>query len=148
VRGGRVATAAVAVVLQGLVFAGSALACSCAPASPAESLAAADAAIVGRLLAVDPRGPARAAYRYAVLRVYRGRDLIERGSVLEVLSSRSSAACGLPDRVGGRFGLFLGRERRLWLGSLCGVTLPRRLRAAAQQGRRDAPRASAPSCAS
>lgn len=132
-RGGRVAIAAVAVVLQALVLAGSALACSCAPISPGEALARSDAAIVGRLLAVEPRGPARAEYRYDVLRVYRGRKAIAPGSVLAVLSSRTSAACGLPDRVGGRFGLFLGREGRRWFGSLCSVILPRRLHAAAQR---------------
>jgi hypothetical protein len=134
-------------VVGALVLAGNAHACSCAPATPAESLADSDAAIVARLLAVDPRGPGRAEYRYDVLRVYRGRRAIEPGSVLEVLSSRGSAACGLPERVGGRFGLFLGRESRRWVGSLCGVVLPRRLHAAAQ--RASAGRAAAgPSCAS
>jgi Tissue inhibitor of metalloproteinase len=133
VRGGRVAIAAVAVVLAGLVFAGSALACSCAPAAPAESLAESDAAIVGRLLAVESHGPARAKYRYEVLRVYRGRDAIEPGSTLKVLSPRSSAACGLPDRVGHRFGLFLLRSGGRWASGLCGVISPRRLWAAAQK---------------
>jgi len=119
-------------VLLGLVSTGSALACSCAPATPAEALAESDAALVGRLLSVDSRGPSRARYRYEVLRVYRGRDAIERGSTLSVLSSKSSAACGLPDRLGGRIGLFLTEERGRWAGGLCGVISPRRLRAAAE----------------
>jgi hypothetical protein len=135
-------------VLQALVLAGSALACSCAPAAPAESLLRSDAAIVGRLLAVDPHGPARAEYRYEVLRVYRGRKAIAPASVLKVLSSRGSAACGLPDRVGSHFGLFLVRDRRGWAGSLCGVVLPRRLRAAAQRVRDRASHTAAASCAS
>lgn len=146
-RGGRVAIAAVAVVLQALVLAGGAQACSCAPTTPAESLARADAAIVGRLVAVEPRGPGRAEYRYEVLRVYRGQKAIGRRSTLKVLGSRGSAACGLPTRIGGNFGLFLGRERRHWIGSLCGVILPRRLHAAAQRARRGDDGASA-SCAS
>ncbi|HEU4393063.1 MAG TPA: hypothetical protein VFR04_05430 [Solirubrobacterales bacterium] len=132
-RGGRVAIAAVAVVLLGLVFAGSASACSCAPAAPAESLAESDAAIVGRLLSVESHGPARSEYRYEVVRVYRGADAIERGSTLAVLSPKGSAACALPDGVGRRFGLFLLRGGGRWVSGLCGVISPRRLWAAAQK---------------
>jgi hypothetical protein len=134
VRRGRLSIAAIAVVLLGLVFAGSALACSCVRSTPAESLMRSDAAIVGRLLGVEQRGPGRAAFRYEVLRVFRGRDAIERGSTLRVLGSRGSAACGLPERVGARFGLFLLDHRGRWSGSLCGVISPRRLRIAAQGG--------------
>jgi hypothetical protein len=133
VRGGRVAIAAVAVALLDLIFAGGALACSCAPATPSESLAESDAAVVGRLLTVEPRGAARAEYRYRVLHVYRGRDAIERGSTLKVLSPRSSAACGLPDGIGRHFGLFLRGERGRWTSGLCGVISPRRLWAAARK---------------
>ncbi len=132
-RGGRVAIAAVSVVLLGLVFAGSALACSCAPTTPAESLSRSDAAVSGRLLAVEPQGANRSEYRYEVLRVYRGREQIEAGAVLKVISPRGSAACALPDRVGHHYGLFLlGREGR-WTGGLCGVVSPRRLWAAARK---------------
>ena len=132
-RGGRVAIAAVVAALLGLVFAGSALACSCLRSTPAESLARSDAAIVGQLLAVESRGPGRAAYRYRVLRVFRGHDAIERGSALRVLGSRGGAACGLPETVGARFGLFLSAYRGRWTGSLCGVVSPRQLRIAAQK---------------
>ncbi len=134
-RGGRVAIAAVSAVLLGLIFAGSALACSCAPVSPVQSLAESDAAVVGRLLSVAPHGATRAEYRYRVLRVYRGREAIERGSTLKVLSPRSSAACGLPDGIGRHFGLFLLGEHGRWSSGLCGVISPRRLRAAAQKPR-------------
>jgi tissue inhibitor of metalloproteinase len=132
VRGGRVFIAAVSVVLPGLVCAGSALACSCSPAAPAESLARSDAAIVGRLIGVAPDGPTRARYRYEVLRVYRGRDKIRRGSILTVLSSRSSAACALPTRVHRNYGLFLLGDGGRWASGLCGVLSPRRLWLAAQ----------------
>jgi len=132
VRGGRVAIAAASVALLGLVGAGSALACSCSPTPPAQSLARSDAAIAGRLIGVEPQGPSRARYRYRVLHVYRGGDQIERGSILTVLSARSSAACALPTRVGRNYGLFLLGERGRWASGLCGVISPRRLRAAAQ----------------
>jgi hypothetical protein len=147
VRRGRVSIAAVAVVLLGLVFAGSALACSCVPASPAESLARADAAIVGRLLAVEPRGAARAEYRYEALAVYRGREAIEPRSVVKVLGARGSAACGLPERIGARSGLFLARSRGRWSGSLCGLVSPRRLRAAARGPAASAAGSTAAGCA-
>ncbi len=131
-RRGRIAIAGVVVVLLSLIGAGGALACSCMDSTPAESLARADAAIVGRLLAVEPRGPGRAVYRYDVLRVYRGHDAIEPRSTLKVMSSRGSAACGLPERVGSHTGLFLLGRRGHWTGSLCGLIAPRRLRIAAE----------------
>jgi hypothetical protein len=120
-------------VLLGLVFAGSAFACSCAPSTPSESLAAADAAITGRLLGVEPHGATRAEYRYEVLRVYRGRDVIARGTTLSVVSPRGSAACALPDRVGRSYGLFLLGDGERWASGLCGVVSPRHLWSAAQK---------------
>lgn len=147
-RRGRFSIAAVAVVLLGLAFAGSALACSCVRSTPAESLAGSDAAIVGRLLGVEPQGPGRAIYRYEVLQVHRGRKAIERGSTLRVLGSRGSAACGLPERPGDRFGLFLFRDRGRWTGSLCGVISPGRLRAAATKSGPGRARSSGDRCTS
>jgi hypothetical protein len=120
-------------VLFGLVSAGSALACSCAPATPAESLVSSDAAVAARLLAVTPRGTTRAEYRYEVLQVYRGREKIDPGAILRVMSPRGSAACALPDGIGRHFGLFLLGDGRRWVGGLCGVVSPRRLRAAARK---------------
>jgi len=132
VRGGHVVIVAVLVLLVGLYGADAAFACSCAPTPPREALARADAAIVGRLLKVEPRGTARAAYRYRVLRVYRGGEAIERGSVATVLSGRDSAACALPTRIGRRYGLLLLGESGRWASGLCGVLSPKRLWAAAQ----------------
>jgi hypothetical protein len=133
VRGGRVAIAAVSVVLLGLVGASSALACSCAHSSPAQALAGSDAAISARLLSVQPHGATRAEYRYEVLHVYRGREAIEPGTTLEVMSPRGPAACALPDGIGHNFGLFLLGDGGRWLGGLCGVVSPRRLWAAARK---------------
>jgi len=133
VRGGRVFIAIFSVVLLGLVGAGSALACSCAPTAPAESLARSDAAVTARLLSVEPHGAARAVYRYRVLHVYRGREAIVPGSTLRVMSPRGSAACALPDRVDHSYGLFLLGSGGRWAGGLCGVIAPRRLWAAARK---------------
>ena len=148
-RGGRVAIAAVSVVLLGLAFAGSALACSCAPSAPVESLAGSDAAIAARLVSVEPHGATRAEYRYEVLHVYRGQDAIEPGATLKVMSRRGSAACALPEGIGHNYGLFLLGDGRRWVGGLCGVVSPRRLWAAARKpGGGHATGAVAASCAS
>jgi hypothetical protein len=128
VRGGRVAIAILSAALPGLVFAGSAAGCTCAPVSPAQALSSADAAIVGRLIAIEPKGPARAAYRYRVLRVYRGREEIEPGSTISVLSGVDSAGCALPNRLQRRYGLFLtGNGGGRWASGLCAVIAPPRL---------------------
>lgn len=131
VHGRHVAIAVVSVLLAGMCFAGEAVACSCAPTPPRQALARADAAIVGRLLAVAPRGPSRAAYRYRVIRVYRG-EAIDSGSVATVLSGRDSSACALPTRIGHRYGLFLLGEGGRWASGLCGVVSPRRMWEAAR----------------
>lgn len=149
-RGGRVAIAVVAAGLLGLVFAGSALACSCVRSTPAESLARSDAAIVGRLLAVEPVGTAPAGagegrFEYRILRVYRGATL-RRGAILTLRSSLSGAACGLPRAIGRRYGLFLGRAGGGWQASLCSVVAPERLRAAARNAGARSPAAQAPLC--
>lgn len=148
-RGGRVTSVAAVAVFLCLVFAGSASACSCARQAPAASLASADAAVTGRLLSVDPLSVTRAAYRYRVLRVYRGRQRIEPGSVLTVLSPRGSAACGLPERAGHAYGLFLLGDGRRWASGLCGVISPRQLWSAARNpGGEGGAGASSFSCAS
>jgi hypothetical protein len=127
-----VASVAVVFALAGWVYASGALACSCAPTSPARLLAESDAAISGRLLAVEPRGATRSEYRYEVVRVYRGRAAIPPGSTLAVLSPRGAGACALPDRLGRRYGLFLLGHRGRWSSGRCGVVSPRRLGVAAQ----------------
>ncbi len=124
--------AGVFVALLGLIFAGSAQACSCARSTPTASMAEADAAIVGRLIAVVPRGDSFADYRYRVRRVYRGGGKIARGKIVTVHSSRSSAACALPSRVGLVYGLFLAREKARWVSGLCGVVSPHDLWAASK----------------
>jgi hypothetical protein len=120
------------VALAGLALASGAVACSCAPQAPAQSLREADAALVGRLVAVRQRGRLHADYRYEVQRVYRGGGLIEAGQMLTVRSARRAAACALPRRLDHRYGLFLARDHGHWLGGICGVVEPRRLWYAAQ----------------
>lgn len=145
-RARRLALAAAIVVLGALLFgSGSAQACSCIERSPSEALREADAAIVGELRAVVPRSPRVADYRFWVQRVYKRGRGIGRGVVISVRSARDSAACGLPQREGRRYGLLLdevhveprmgakgdARDRGGWAGGLCGVVAPRKLRLAA-----------------
>lgn len=131
-----------------LVFAGSAAACSCAPQAPGELLRESDAAIVGRLVEVLPHGRLHADYRYEVLRVYRGRDEIERGQMLTVRSARRAAACAPPRRLDRRYGLFLVRDRGRWFGGICSVIAPRRLWQAARDQAGVSGSAGSPACAS
>ncbi len=149
-RRGRLAIAVVPVALLGLLGAESALACSCAPASPRESLAGSDAAIVGRLLGVKRLGPARAEYRYRVVRVYRGAGEIRGGTVAKVRSGGDSASCALPSVTGRNYGLFLIGAGDRWAGGICGVVSPRRLWAAAKgpEGAAEVSTSPGPSCAS
>jgi hypothetical protein len=120
----RLSVAAIVVVLGALVFAGGAQACSCARMGAREAMRQADAAIVGRLVKVIPRGVLRADYRYRVRRVYKPGPGIRRGRTISVRSARDSAACGLPAKIGRRYGLFLTRDEGLWTGGLCGVRRP------------------------
>jgi Tissue inhibitor of metalloproteinase len=129
----RLAVVTALVVLGALGFSVSAQACSCAPLSPRESLRQSDAAIVGRLVEVRPRGRLHAEYRYEVQRVYRGPSTIEPGQMLGVQSARRAAACALPRRLGHRYGLFLARADGRWFSGICGVIEPRRLWHAAQR---------------
>jgi hypothetical protein len=127
-------TRALVSVLAVLMFVPAcAQACSCAPQPPADSLRESDAAIVGRLIRVLPRGRFHADYRYEVLGVYRGHGSIEPGQMLTVRSARRVAACALPRRIGHRYGLFLLHRYDHWSGGICGVISPRRLQRAAQR---------------
>jgi hypothetical protein len=124
--------ASVLVALAMLVAADSAGACSCAPQAPAESLREADAAVTARLVAVLPHGTGQALYRYEVRHAYKGAEKLEAGQMLGVHSSRRSAACALPRRVGRAYGLFLLSRHSRWFGSICRVVSPARMQRAAQ----------------
>lgn len=109
-----------------------ALACSCAPQAPAESLREADAAITARLVAVLPHGTNQALYRYEVRHVYKGAEKIGAGRMLDVHSARRSAACSLPRRIGRVYGLFLLSRHSRWFGGICRVVSPKRMRRTTQ----------------
>jgi len=126
------ARGAIAGALAVFVLSGNAAACSCAPQSPVESLGEADAAIVGRLVAVTPHGATQAIYRYEVRHAYKGVEKIEAEAMLNVRSARRSAACGLPRRLGRSYGLFLLSRHGRWFGSICRVVSPKRMRRTAQ----------------
>jgi hypothetical protein len=121
-----------AVVLGAFAGAAGAMACSCAPQPPAESLREADGAVVARLVKVLPHGPLHAVFRYEVRHVYKGDGLPAAGKMLDVHGARRAAACALPRRTDRSYGLFLSHRHRRWFGGICGVIAPQRLRAAAQ----------------
>jgi hypothetical protein len=113
--------------------------------APGEALQRADAAVVGELVDVVPRGPLRADYHYRVQSVYKQGPGIRRGATISVRSASQSAACGLPSRTGRSYGLLLdappvvyprdakgGADGGRWSGGLCGVVAPRTLRSAAR----------------
>jgi hypothetical protein len=132
--------ASVLVALAMLVAADGAQACSCAPQAPAESLREADAAVTARLVAVLAHGPSQALYRYEVRHAYKGAKKIEAGQMLEVHSSRRSAACALPRRIGRVYGIFLLSRHSRWFGSICRVVSPKRMRRVAQSQSADSAR--------
>lgn len=101
--------------------------------APGEAMRESDGAIVGRLVEIVPRGALQADYRYEVVRVYRGKRMIERGQMLSVRSARRAAACALPRRMERRYGLFLTRADGRWRAGICSVISPRRLWTAAQR---------------
>lgn len=143
--GARRLLAAAIVGLGLLVSTGSAQACSCAPMAAGRALRQADAAFVGTLLKVVPRGRSQADYRYSVQRVYKAGGRLRRGGTVMVRSARSGSACGLPSGIGRRYGLLLearhvspaiggkgdARGVRRWRGGICGVLAPKVLGAAA-----------------
>ena len=131
----------VLVALAMLAAAGEAMACSCAPQAPAESLREADAAVTARLVAVLPHGPSQALYRYELRRVYKGAEKLEAGRMLDVHSSRRSAACALPRRIGRVYGLFLLTRHSRWFGGICRVISPKRMRRVAGNQAADSARA-------
>jgi hypothetical protein len=128
---------AAVVVLGALVFAASAQACSCARTPLAGAMGEADAAIVGSLVEVVPRGGPQADFRYRMHRVYKSGEGLRRGAVVSVRATTSSAACGLPAQIGRSYGLLLTRAEGRWRGALCGVVNPDQL---------DARRGASPSC--
>ncbi len=96
------------------------------------------AAIIGRLIEVRPLGPPdaslapRADFRYRVERVYKGKRGLRRGRVVTVRSWRHESTCGLPGRIGRRYGLLLHRRgtHPPWRAGLGDAVSPRELRAA------------------
>lgn len=122
-----------AIALIALLGAESAFACSCVPPDANKLLPRSDAAVVGRLVAVTPRGQA-ADYKYRVRLVVKGSGRIHRGQLLTVRAAQDSAACGLPPGLGRSYGLFLNRAAGRWSSSLCQVVSPGKMREAGHSG--------------
>jgi len=135
----RVLIAGAIAAVAALAFASSASACSCIPLT-SKSVKKADAAAVMELEAVDETGGdsiGRADFTYTVRKVYEGRRL-EPGDTVTIASSTSSAACGLDDRIGRRYGMVLARSKKgEWSSNACWQTTPNQLRRLAESaGRR------------
>jgi hypothetical protein len=115
----------------GLIGAESAMACTCAAQRVDEQLAAADAALVGRLVDVDRVRSGGVKLEYRVNRVFKGAPGLKKGESLTLRSPGTTAACGLPRKKDKRYGLLLDRRRKRLTANLCSVVSPKRLRRAA-----------------
>jgi hypothetical protein len=126
-------------IVAGLVVVGAtpALACSCAPSSPAEVAERSDAAFVGTYLGrTEPAqtGPylstsTEVVNHFSVERVVKGGPI---AGTVDVLAALSSASCGLEFGVGQRAGLGLTRDGAGWHSNLCNQAEPDALLALAQ----------------
>ncbi len=116
-----------AALAAGLVLAGAALACSCAPVDARDALERSDGAIVGTLTERVVDGE-EAVHTFQVETAVKGAI----GATVNVRSHRDGATCGLEIPVGGRVGLFLTRDGAEWRASLCDQVDPDELLAAAQ----------------
>ena len=116
-----------------LAFASSASACSCAPLS-SKTVKKADAAAVLQLDSVDEtgggsyeEGSGKADFNYTVRKVYEGKRL-DSGDTVTIASNTSSAACGLDDREGRKYGMVLKRGKSgTWTSNACWQTTPKEL---------------------
>jgi hypothetical protein len=119
------------VVLGALLFSSGAQACSCIERTPRQALREADAAVVARLVKVQPANGYSAQYHYLVRRAYKGGKRIQAGKTVSVRSGVDGASCGFPVDEDRWYGLFLYRSGNRWTGGLCGIVAPRQLSAAA-----------------
>lgn len=122
-----------AVALAGLALLaapGSAQACSCIAIAPESRFQLSDGAVIAKLVAVEPRGRL-ADFRYRIKEAFKAKRRLRAGELLTIRSAGDSAACGLPEQVGRRYGLFLRRSGGRWNASLCDVVSPQTMREAA-----------------
>ncbi len=110
-------------------------ACTCAPLNARQTLAEADGAFVGELVArKDPVmpglvvGPGTSVFTFRVTRPVKG----DVGQFVQVESASDGAACGLEVTQGDRVGLFLTNEQNRWTSNLCHQVEPRALQRAAK----------------
>jgi hypothetical protein len=129
----RLVTAAISIALVLGVGVDAAGACSCFAEPPSEKLSAADGAFNGRLLEVTPDGEFKAVFRYRIGQVFKGRKRLHRGRTVRVLSGSNDGVCGLPQKTGKVYGLFVFRDHGQWSGNSCNVVSPAKLRRAARK---------------
>lgn len=87
--------------------------------------------MIGRLIERVSVNEQTVELRYRVGRVFRGRRLIEPGSVIRIRTAAQGSVCGIETPEGRRDGLFLDRRGGRWEGNLCATTSPRKMRRAA-----------------
>ena len=117
------------------IAAGAAHACSCVEDPDAkETLRGYDAAATMRLIDVKNEDPnnGSADLVYKITRVYKNKNLRE-GERFVIRDNPQGSACGLPTRVGERYGLRLNRTRDGLRSDLCSLLSPRELRRAAER---------------
>jgi hypothetical protein len=96
-------------------------ACSCVPVNARQTLAEADGAFVGELVARKDSmgfpmgGSDTSVFTFRVTESFKG-DL---GELVDVESSSYGASCGLEVTQGDRVGLFLTNEQNRWTSNLC-----------------------------
>jgi hypothetical protein len=125
-----VATAACVVVL----FPGLASACSCAPRSASDRLAAGEPAVIGDVVAITDLGPVGDPpydhlYAYTV-RVERAFNL-DAGAEITIHGNTSGGTCGFTWSAGQRVAAFLYGTADRWSTGSCGLVAPEALEAAA-----------------
>ncbi len=120
--------------LAALAVSASASACSCAGRPGKEIFRSTDAAIVAKLLRVEPVGDGFTSdYVFRVGEALKKRNRFEAGQIRRIRSATEGAACGIEQPIGSVVGLYLTRERDGRLHSnLCLTTSPARIRRTAK----------------
>lgn len=105
-------------------------ACQCASFAVRDGLRAADAAFVGRFLSVDLGPPGGlASFTFRVEHAVKG----TLGDLVVVLSSTSSASCGIEVDAESRTALLLARQGNAWTSNACMMVDPPALLEAADR---------------
>ena len=139
--------AVVAATALSLAGADGASACSCASGHWSKVFRNSPGAVTARLESKTSVNQIRADFTYRLTAVWKGPDRLEEGGSITMRTYKSEASCGLPGRVGKRYGLFLYRAHGKLTSNLCLVVSPRRMRRVAHRVSRGGSSAKAATCA-